>query len=173
MMNNGHPYRLVARTVMILKQVGLLVDRGDWLESGRILACAYPRSEQALDNLARQGVTVLLNLHERAHDPLRLASYGFREVHVPVRDFTAPSAAQLEKALTTITQSVDGGHVIAVHCGGGLGRTGTVLACYLVQQGWTSQDAIDQVRTIRPGSVETRAQVAAVHAYWTCLEQAI
>lgn len=62
-------------------------------------------------------------------------------------------------------QAIAAGRVVAVHCGGGLGRTGTLLACYLARRGLNPADAIAQVRRVRPVSVETRVQVAAVEAY--------
>ena len=47
----------------------------------------------------------------------------------------------------------------------GVGRTGTVLACYLVHRGATAVDAINRVRELRPGSVQTPEQEAAVLQY--------
>lgn len=48
----------------------------------------------------------------------------------------------------------------------GLGRTGTLLACYLVRrEGLDAGEAIVRVRRIRPGSVETREQAQAVEAF--------
>ena len=47
---------------------------------------------------------------------------------------------------------------VAVHCAAGKGRTGTVLAAYLVTQGMTAGEAIRKVRELRPGSVETYEQ---------------
>jgi atypical dual specificity phosphatase len=142
-----------------------MVDAGDWILPGQVLGCAYPRRKGALSGLAAQGIQLLLNLHERAHDPARLTRYGLIEVHLPVPDFTAPTPAQLDQAIGTLNEAVATGQPIAVHCGGGLGRTGTVLAAFLVHQGADAVSAIDQVRRVRPGSIETRAQVAAVHAY--------
>jgi atypical dual specificity phosphatase len=157
--------RRLDRFVLILKAAGLLVDRGDWLESGRVLGCAYPRRPAGLAALAQQGVAVLVNLHERPHRPERLAAHGLTEVHLPVRDFTAPTPEQLERGVAAIDRAVAEGQVVAVHCGGGLGRTGTLLACYLVHRGLAPDEAIRRVRAARPGSIETAAQVAAVRAY--------
>ena len=155
----------LARTGMILTGLGLLVDRGTWLDEGRLLGCAYPRREAALAGLAHQGVSVLINLHERAHDPGRLARYGLEEIHLPVADFTPPSPEQLDRGVEAIARARAAGQCVAVHCGGGLGRTGTLLACYLVHQGLRAETAVARVRAARPGSVETPTQAAAVAAY--------
>ncbi|MHC4885453.1 MAG: phosphatase domain-containing protein, partial [Planctomycetota bacterium] len=55
------------------------------------------------------------------------------------------------------------------HCGTGIGRTGTMLACYLVAQGRSADAAIRELRRSRPGSIETRAQIRVVHDYATVL----
>jgi atypical dual specificity phosphatase len=149
----------------LLRGTGLVVDPGAWVEDGRLLGCAYPRREAALATLARQGVVVLVNLHERAHDPDRLAAHGLVEVHLPVADFTAPAPAQIDRGVAEIDRALAGGSRVAVHCGGGLGRTGTLLACYLVRHGLDPAEAVARVRAARPGSIETAGQVAAVAGY--------
>jgi len=102
-----------------------------------------------------------IRLHERPHDRARLARHGLTELHLPVADFTPPSPAQLDRGAAAIAA----GERVAVHCGAGKGRAGTLLACYLVYQGFAAGTAIARVRAVRPGSVETRAQAAAVKAY--------
>ena len=153
------------RLQMILRALGLVVDHGVWIEDGKLLACAYPRRKAGLEALSRQGVQVIVNLHERTHGPARLHRYGMAEVHLPVRDFTAPTPEQLAEGVAEIERAIRVGKTVAVHCGGGLGRTGTLLACYLVSQGLTTVDAITRVRRLRPGSIETRDQMNAVLAY--------
>jgi atypical dual specificity phosphatase len=153
------------RVRAILRASGLLADPGTWLEEHRLLGCAYPRRETALAGLARQGISVLVNLHERAHDPVRLARHGLTEIHLPVADFTAPSLEQLARGVEAISSAIADGKRVAVHCGGGIGRTGTLLACYLVQRGLPADAAIGRVRALRPGSIETGQQLGAVYAY--------
>jgi atypical dual specificity phosphatase len=71
----------------------------------------------------------------------------------------------IERGVAAIADALENGRVAVVHCGAGLGRTGTLLACYLVHSGLNADEAIRRLRAVRPGSVETRAQVAAVVAY--------
>jgi atypical dual specificity phosphatase len=155
----------IPRLSSILRSIGLLVDRGDWLLPDQILACAYPRRQASLAVLAQQGVSVVINLHQRAHRPSRLAAFGLTELHLPVADFTAPSPEQLARGVDAIDHALAEGQKVAVHCGGGLGRTGTLLACYLVRHGMSTVDAIERVRAVRPGSIETRDQVRAIVAF--------
>jgi atypical dual specificity phosphatase len=51
------------------------------------------------------------------------------------------------------------------HCLGGVGRTGTMVACYLVVRGATPREAIAEVRARRPGSIQTGEQERVVHRY--------
>jgi atypical dual specificity phosphatase len=141
------------------------MDRGNWLYQDRLLACAYPWGTDGLADLAAQGVDVVVNLHERGHDPARLSRLGLTEVHLPVADGTAPSAEQLTHGVRAIDRALMEEKRVAVHCAAGLGRTGTLLACYLVSTGLDATAAIARVREARPGSVETADQQAAIEAF--------
>lgn len=150
-----------------LERLGLIRDNGVWLEEDRILLCADPTSDKALAKLAgEREISVLVNLRERPHDRTRLARFGLTEIHFPVPDKAAPSAGQLTFAIAAIEQILRTGQRVAVHCRNGRGRSGALLACYLIRHhGFSADEAIARVRAVRPGAVETQEQVAAVRAY--------
>lgn len=141
------------------------MEQGSEMKEGSVLACSYPWSDEALAALAAQGVSVLVNLHTHAHEVERLAPHGLSQVHLPVDDFTPPSPEQISQGVSAVAEAVASGKGVAVHCGAGLGRTGTLLACYLVHQGAEADAAVEHVRAIRPGSVETAEQHQAVRNY--------
>ena len=133
-----------------------------WIKAGRLLAGPYPDSADVLNALREEGVRTLINLTHRSHDAGVMSALGLREVGLPVRDFTAPSPEILRTAVEVIS-STD--LPIAIHCRGGLGRTGTVVAAWLTSEGLAAEEAIARVRALRPGSIETSRQEAAVHKF--------
>jgi atypical dual specificity phosphatase len=136
-----------------------------WLLPDLLAGCGRPRGPEAVAYLAQSGVRRLVTLTEDPLPPEWLVAAGVEGLHVPVADFGAPTAAQLADAVDALQASIEAGEPAAVHCAAGMGRTGTVLAALLVRRGATPDDAIAEVRRLRPGSIETPAQVAAVRDY--------
>jgi predicted ATP-grasp superfamily ATP-dependent carboligase len=129
--------------------------RFGWIVPGELAASAKPRSPLQLHWLSGK-VGAILDLTEGSGLSARTLRY-FRGsyLHVPMQDHRPPSLPQLREAVHFISEQISRGTPVLVHCLGGLGRTGTVLACYLVERyRMTSEMALNQVRTERPGSVE-------------------
>lgn len=148
----------------LFQRAGRKIPSGTWIETN-ILACAYPRSELALAELSAEGISVLINLELHAHEPEVLSRIGLSQIHLPTPDFAPPSIADLERGVAAIEQSVGAGKRVAIHCRAGLGRTGTLLACYLVHRNFSPEAAIGRIRKLRPGSVETAEQENAVREF--------
>lgn len=142
-----------------------IIPNFSWLIEKRLAGVSYPRSEDALALLRELGVRALLSIHEEPLPSDLLAKHELQAACISVKDFTAPTVEQIEQAITIIDGFLAQDLPVAVHCGAGIGRTGTILACYLVSQGYSASDAIERVRGERPGSVETSNQKAAVYAY--------
>jgi atypical dual specificity phosphatase len=138
----------------------------DWLVPEQLAACVNPAvGERAAAEVRTAGIGLLINLHEKPHPAELLEELGAEQLHLPVASTYAPSEQQLDLGLEAIRDALRCGRRVAVHCGAGLGRTGTLLAAYLVAEGWTADDAIARVRAVRPGSIETLEQEEAVHAF--------
>jgi atypical dual specificity phosphatase len=94
-----------------------------------------------------------------------VADAGLLALHVPVADMSPPTIDQIRTCISAIERAHARGMGVAVHCAAGLGRTGTVLACYLVSRGMGAAEAIGRMRELRPGSVETSEQEEVVFEF--------
>lgn len=63
----------------------------------------------------------------------------------PIRDLSVPARAQMIATLDAIDQARAAGQVIYTHCLGGIGRTGTVIGCYLVRHGFSPEEALRHI----------------------------
>lgn len=117
-------------------------------------------------------VVTLVEEHEL--HALEIAELGSRVterhmawVHAPIRDYGVPGEAFeaiWDEHGPGLRARVRDGANVLVHCKGGLGRAGTIAARLLVELGMAHDAAIEQVRSVRPGAIETSAQLAHVRA---------
>ncbi len=115
--------------------------------------------------LRRQGVGAVLSLTETPLTEGALARHGMEGLHLPVDDLTAPTPFQLEQALEFIDRQRSRSRAVAVHCLVGQGRTGTVLAAYLIRGGLGPEEALREVRAVCPGAVGAPEQERALHDF--------
>jgi atypical dual specificity phosphatase len=142
------------------------VNGFSWVVEGEIAGMARPdfRSEAIWTWLAEQNIGLVVSLTHNAPDQGELAANGLELLHLPVPDFTPPSKETIDDFLKHARFYRHEGKGIVVHCGAGIGRTGTMIACYLVDKGFEPAEAIKLVREARPGSIETIEQERAVFA---------
>lgn len=69
-------------------------------------------------------------------------------VRHPVRDTSIPQPERMTALLDCIDDALAAGHTVYVHCWGGIGRTGTVVGCYLVRHGSSGEEALERVAAL-------------------------
>jgi len=109
--------------------------------------------------LAHAGIGAVVCLLNIPGDAAVYSSAGFGYYLMPIPDGAAPSVQQFIGFLQFVREQRALGRIIAVHCAAGLGRTGTVLAGYLIATGLGVEAAISHIRAARPGAIETSEQV--------------
>ena len=138
-----------------------------------------PRHERDIDALGSEhlGIRHVVTLTEE--DPLPeewFANKTVSHTHLPIANYYPPSIEQMDIFLRLVN---DPSHTpLLVHCGGGKGRAGTMIACYMAVYGfqsptaqqWTqpalsAAEAVEKLRHLRPGSIETDQQERFVHTF--------
>lgn len=162
-----------------------------------LLACEYPGAPTPaeaipkIDALLAAGIRDFYDLTEPGELVPYEALLRERAAHVglgpaavhyqrfAVRDLGLPTPERLAEVLAALAASETASRPAAVHCWGGIGRTGTVVGCYLVQQhGLSGAQALAYIarewqtvakRARAPRSPETTAQIAFVRGYQPAL----
>ncbi len=134
-----------------------------WLRNGVLAGTPRPGIVADLDDdlvaLGRVGVTTLVSLTQTPMDSTALAAHGINHFSSPIPDMAAPTVEQTRDLCRQMQDRIAGGEVIAVHCRAGLGRTGTILASYLIWEGRDALDALETVRRVEPKWVQSEEQV--------------
>jgi len=143
-----------------------MISNFGWLIERRLAGMGHPVDKIAdSEFLKDQGITAIVTLTERPLPQAVIEEFGFEYIHVPIPDFHAPSQEQIDQFIAFAERSLQQGGRLAVHCAAGYGRTGTMLACFLVRMGYDALEAMDEVRRKRPGSIETKEQEEAIMVY--------
>lgn len=143
------------------------VEHGDlnWLMEQKFIAFAGPhdnktcspggyynlRPEDYIPYFKRKNVTLVVRLNKPYYDARKFTSQGIDHLDLYFIDGSNPPEQILYKFIAKCEETSG---AVAVHCKAGLGRTGTVIGCYMMKHfRFTADELIGWLRIVRPGSV--------------------
>ncbi len=134
-----------------------------WLIPGTIGGSPRPGIvrplQHDLDALKRVRTTTLVSLLETDTTDLGLlARFGLDIVRCPIPDGEAPEMDEAMRLCDNIVRRLDRDETVVVYCRAGEGRTGTILAAFLVVCGLTAEEALAAARAAKPKWITTGAQ---------------
>jgi len=137
-----------------------------WVIKGRLAGSGRPENESQLKWLRDKGIKAIVCLNrERPLDDKQVKSLGFEYLFIPVKDFTAPRQEDIAEFVKFANEMVRENVPVVVCCGAGIGRTGTMLAAYLVSRCASPEGALKQIEEKRGIGVESFDQREAIFEY--------
>jgi hypothetical protein len=113
-----------------------------WITSQLAVGPA-PRSQAHIDEIKQKGIDGVLNLCAECYDLHEIeAAAGFFVHWLPIADEDAPEVDAATEALIWLDEMLAQEKKVLVHCRFGIGRTGTMLAAWLLKQGHALEDAL-------------------------------
>ncbi|MYG32707.1 MAG: protein tyrosine phosphatase [Cenarchaeum sp. SB0677_bin_16] len=135
-----------------------------WVLPDVLAGSGIPTTKNEFEWMLNQGVKSVVTMTE---EPLPEA--WVRDIHYkhsPTPDMAAPTPEVIDKTVDFIHNNISVGRPVMVHCAAGLGRAGTILACYLIKyKGRDAQQAIADIRKKRPGSIQSTIQEVIISLY--------
>jgi len=138
-----------------------------WVIPGKLLAGEYPfamdelQGTRKLNRLLQSGIRAIADLTM----PGDTISYFEELVHLAdemdfkvnyhrfaIRDLSLPKIETMKSILDWIDARLAENAPTYVHCLGGIGRTGTVVGCYLVRHGMIGQSVLERITYLRQGT---------------------
>ena len=139
-------------------------DNFSWLIEGKLAGSAIPTSKDEIKWMQEEGVKSIVTIREEPLDEDWTA--GMNYLHVLSDDMGVPSFDDLKSSVDYIDKRIQNKEPVMVHCLAGLGRTGTILACYLIKyEKMSAIDAIQHVREKRHGSIQSFVQEEMIFQY--------
>lgn len=155
--------------------------RSYWVIPGKLLAGHIPTNkdpkicQEKLENLIKLGIRAFVNLQEENEVDFESHPFHHYEDDLKklenkyqtkiefnrrsIKDYSIPTKEKMTTILDTIDSYIDNGIPVYVHCWGGIGRTGTVISCYLLRHNMANTDNVfDMIEYLRRSDPENHRQ---------------
>ena len=145
-------------------------DKFSWVIENKLAGSGIPTSIDEVQWIIEQGVKSIVTIREEP-----LADNWIKDVnylHVISNDMGVPEFSDLTHAVDFIHRRITNNEPVLVHCLAGMGRTGVVLACYLVKyQNMSADEATQKIREERPGSIQSYPQEEIIFRFEKSLQR--
>ena len=132
-------------------------DNFSWIIEEKLAGSAIPTSKEEIDWVKQEGVKSIVTIREEPLEDEWIKDVTY--LHVHSNDMGIPEFSYLVNSVDFIHQRITNDEPVMVHCLAGLGRTGTILACYLIKyENMSADDAVEKVRRERHGSIQSFSQ---------------
>ena len=135
-----------------------------WIEKGKLAGSGFPASRSQLKWLIGQGINSILTLTKDPIPEEWVDGLAVEVGHIPLEDHRAPDLASMDRGAEYISGKLREGKTLVVHCLAGEGRTGCMLAAYMIR--WRNMDpweALKALREIKPEFVEREQEEAVLN----------
>lgn len=140
----------------------------NWVIKDKLAGSAIPTSFREIKWLDdKHDIRSIVTIKQKPLPSKWFESGKIDYYHLSIEDSAAPSLEELDDVANYIRGQIDNGKPVMVHCSGGKGRTGTILACCLIRMksGMSAYKAVYRLRSIRGGSIQTEEQKNIVFSY--------
>jgi len=115
--------------------------------------------EEDLKAVHEKGIRAIISLLEDEKSVENYSSNGFENLWLPVIDHEAPTVEQVQKLVEFVDEQNEKGNEVAIHCKGGRGRTGTMIASYLISKGASYEEAMNEIDSKQPNAIKKEFQI--------------
>jgi len=132
-------------------------DNFSWLIENKLAGSGIPTTIDEVQWVIKQGERSIVTIREESLDESWIKDVDY--LHVLSNDMGVPEFDDLVHTVDFIHSRITNNEPVLVHCLAGMGRTGVILACYLVKyQKMSASEATEKVREERPGSIQSYPQ---------------
>ncbi len=135
-----------------------------WLIDSSLAGSGIPTTFDEFTWIRDQGIKSIVTMTEEPLPQNWIKEINY--LHIPTADMTAPDLDSIDSAADFINEQISREQPVMVHCAAGLGRAGTILACYFIKyKRLSATAAIQKIRDERPGSIQSLVQETAIYLY--------